>query len=603
MGYDMLKGGTTAGHHQVPDHQDQPRRIKFTLTSIWIPLRAKITFPFILVAAVLALGASFVITQLVFDTIDERFMNQLIESGKLASSFMVKEENRLLETLRFLANAESLPGAVRAGDAEKLRELAYGIAVNNQAEAVEFLDAYGILLLSMRHQPGGGIEEYVFSKNGGAVYLEWEFVRQVFDHQVDRHGDKYAGLVRSDWGDYFFITGPLYDLDGSFVGAVLVGRSLGELARLIRAETLAQISLYDFDGQLLASTFPEQTSLPEDLAAEISLHQAKASLKRDLGNPREIDVFKLPYAEILGAWKARGEVDLGVIGVSHLKNYLVKATQATRFQIAALVGVAFLVVILSGISIANYITRPLIGLVQASEKVTQGDLSVQIHADSNDEVAMLAESFNRMIESVNNSRQNLVEAYDKTLEGWSKALELRDKETNGHTRRVTDLTIRLARRMGLTGEAELTNIRRGALLHDIGKMGISDHILKKPGPLTAAERAVMQNHTVYAYELLSAIEYLRPASDIPYCHHERWDGTGYPRGIEGQAIPLVARIFAVVDVWDALISDRPYRTAMPADKALEIILAGRGLDFDPEVVDQFVYILEAGLAGAEEVEP
>jgi PAS domain S-box-containing protein len=192
-----------------------------------------------------------------------------------------------------------------------------------------------------------------------------------------------------------------------------------------------------------------------------------------------------------------------------------------------------------------------------------------------------------LFNDLQHSNEELARAYDSTLEGWSRALDLRDKETEGHSRRVTDLTLRLAQVVGV-GPAELIHIRRGALLHDIGKMGIPDRILLKPGPLTDEERKIMQRHPTYAYELLAPIPFLRPALAIPYCHHERWDGTGYPRGLAGTAIPLAARIFAVVDVWDALTSDRPYRKAWHPDKVREHIRSLAGTHFDPEVVEAFL---------------
>ncbi len=178
-------------------------------------------------------------------------------------------------------------------------------------------------------------------------------------------------------------------------------------------------------------------------------------------------------------------------------------------------------------------------------------------------------------------------AYDTTLEGWARALELRDEVTEGHTRRVTELTLRLARAMNLP-EVELIHIRRGALLHDIGKMGISDTILLKPGPLSAREEVAMRLHPDYAYAMLSPIAFLRQALDIPYCHHEKWDGTGYPRRLKGEQIPLAARIFAIADVWDALTSDRPYRSAWPPQKVLEHIREQSGRHFDPSVTDVFL---------------
>jgi PAS domain S-box-containing protein len=183
--------------------------------------------------------------------------------------------------------------------------------------------------------------------------------------------------------------------------------------------------------------------------------------------------------------------------------------------------------------------------------------------------------------------QELRIAYDATIEGWSRAMDLRDKETEGHTQRVTEITLALAKLMGMNGE-QLTQVRRGALLHDIGKLGVPDSILLKPGPLTPDEWIIMKKHPEYAFEMLHFVEYLRPALDIPYCHHERWDGSGYPRGLSGKEIPLAARIFSIIDVWDALTSDRPYRDAWPKDKTLDYIKEHSGIFFDPEIIPKFL---------------
>lgn len=192
----------------------------------------------------------------------------------------------------------------------------------------------------------------------------------------------------------------------------------------------------------------------------------------------------------------------------------------------------------------------------------------------------------------------LAAAYEATVEGWSNALDLRDRETDGHSRRVTELTMRLARAMGV-GDAECVHIRRGALLHDIGKMGVPDGILHKPAALTPAEWEIMRRHPTYAFELLSPIEYLRPALDIPYCHHERWDGSGYPRGLRGEEIPLAARIFAAVDIWDALRSDRPYRAAWSDRRTRDYLASLSGTHLDPGVTEAFLGLL-ASLAGSSE---
>ena len=197
----------------------------------------------------------------------------------------------------------------------------------------------------------------------------------------------------------------------------------------------------------------------------------------------------------------------------------------------------------------------------------------------------------RLFENLQSANSELIKAYDATIEGWSRALDLRDEETEGHSQRVTRMTMRLAREMGIRPE-ELVNIQRGALLHDIGKMGIPDRILLKPAPLNDEEWELMRKHPVFAYQFLSPIDYLRQALDIPYCHHEKWDGSGYPRGLKGEQIPLAARIFAVVDVWDALNSVRPYRKAWEKSRILDYIASQSGTHFDPRVVESFLRLLE-----------
>ncbi|NWG05629.1 MAG: response regulator [Chloroflexi bacterium] len=184
----------------------------------------------------------------------------------------------------------------------------------------------------------------------------------------------------------------------------------------------------------------------------------------------------------------------------------------------------------------------------------------------------------------------LLTAYEATIEGWSHAMDLRDRETEGHSQRVAELTVRLGEAHGLDKE-ELVHIRRGALLHDMGKIGIPDAILHKPDKLTAEEWEIMRKHPQLAYDMLYPIEYLRPALDIPYCHHEKWDGSGYPRRLKQDEIPLAARLFAVVDVWDALTSNRPYRPAWNKEDALEYIREQSGKHFDPQVVELFFKVI------------
>jgi PAS domain S-box-containing protein/putative nucleotidyltransferase with HDIG domain len=201
--------------------------------------------------------------------------------------------------------------------------------------------------------------------------------------------------------------------------------------------------------------------------------------------------------------------------------------------------------------------------------------------------AAIAIDNTQLFENLQRANMDLSLAYDATIEGWSRALDLRDHETEGHTLRVTDLTLKLARAMQVS-ESQLTSIRRGALLHDIGKMGVPDSILLKEGELTTEEWEIMRQHPQLAHDMLTPIAYLNNALDIPYCHHEKWDGTGYPQGLKGTQIPLAARIFAVVDVWDALTNDRTYRKKWSHEKAWEFIKSRSGTHFDPQVVEVFL---------------
>ncbi len=197
----------------------------------------------------------------------------------------------------------------------------------------------------------------------------------------------------------------------------------------------------------------------------------------------------------------------------------------------------------------------------------------------------------RAEEALQLAHNQLRDAYERTIEGWVRALDLRDRETEGHTQRVTEITIKVAKQLGFN-EEELSHIKRGALLHDMGKIAIPDEILQKPGPLNETEWERMRQHPMYAFEMLSPIAYLNPALDIPFYHHERWNGSGYPHGLKGEKIPLSARLFAIVDVWDALRSDRPYRKAIPREQVIEYLSENSDILFDPKLVKLFLKFVE-----------
>lgn len=562
------------------------------VSSVRVPIRVKLTLPYLLLSIILAVVAAYLITQLVLENVEERFNKQLFEAGKISSELIVDYESELLATQRLLVNLEGVPSAVLDNDPNTLRSLTFGIIANDQQEAVEFLDAQGNHILSIRHVLGTNPENYEFSTGGQTEFSSLEIVQNVIQNKVDSRGDKYADLVQTEFGYYLYTSGPIYVSENEIAGVVLVGRSLQTIAADIRLKTFAQISFYDHSGLVLYSTLPFPQGLVPEFAVQTVLHKNTNSGLRDLSNHRVIDSANILYSEILGSWEVRGENQIGVLGASLNKNILVETSSLSRWRIFVLVATANFLIILIGINLANSITRPLIHLVQASSKVAQGDLTVKIDTETNDEVSVLTESFNKMVDSLNQSHTQLIRTYDETLEGWAKALELRDKETEGHSQRVTDLTIRLAKEIGVINE-ELDDIRRGALLHDIGKMGTPDAILHKEGALTTEERNIIQRHPQDAYEILSQIDYLKPALEIPYCHHEKWDGNGYPRGLKGEEIPLSARIFSIVDVFDALSNDRPYRKALPIDEIKVYLKEQSGKHFDPMIVNAFISLLDS----------
>lgn len=575
--------------HSIPREVDiKGMSVPRKFPKVRYPFRIKITIPYILLALIIAMAGAYIVTRIVFDTIEERFTNQLIETRKLTSEWIVQEEEKLLEPLRLIAHTDGLAEAVSEKNAEAIREISFPILLNASIEALEIIDLSGTSLLSLHHREGGRIEEYDVS-TGDKGFQDWDIVKQVINKKFDTIGDKFAAVMSPLWGNYLYISGPIYDQEQKIVGVIVIGDTLDRIAHGIREATLSQVTIYDKNGNEITTTFMDtQESLEVEVFEEVFARQDNESFMRHR------TAANIAYKEILAPFEVRSGEDVGIIGNSLAETFLVRASNTTRFQIFSFATVSFLFIIAVGVFIADRFTRPLIRVVDASSEVAAGNLNVEVTPTGNDEVTDLANSFNQMVLSLQQSKaeliqahQNTIEAYDRTIEGWCKALELRDNVTEGHTQRVTDLTIRIAREMGFS-EQKLIHVRRGALMHDIGKMAIPDSILKKTGPLSDDEWIEMRKHPIYAYEMLQKIAYLKPALAIPYCHHEKWDGTGYPRGLMGEEIPLEARIFAVVDVWDALRSDRPYRKALPFQQVVKLIMEYSGTHFDPYVVDVFL---------------
>jgi len=543
------------------------------------PIRFQISWPYLILSLFFTLTAAYITTRVIFDSAEERYANQLIEAGKLSAEWMVLEEDHLLESLRLAINTNGIAEEVIHGNENNLHQMIYPLAVNAQIEDIEILDSEGLTIYSLHHQPGSTIEDYQTS-TGGAYFQSLEIVSAILGQQTDDFGDKYGISADPPWGKTFYVAGPITS-SGEVIGIAMIGKSLPSLVQSMRATTLAQTTLYDLQGQVLATTFIAGEELPAGLTSQILTLQGTSTL------PNNITVADINYPELLAPWKIRDNQDIGVLGAALPQSYLVHTNWITRTQIFIALGVFISLILIIGYRLANRISKPLESLAKASEQVAEGNFLVALESPGSNEVAVLTRSFNKMLKSLESTQAELLDAYDNSLEGWSRALSLRDHDTDEHSRRVVELTLQMAKILGIE-KVELEDIRRGALLHDIGKVGIPDEILRKTGPLSNDEWLLMKKHPLYAVEMLQPVNFLQGALEIPLYHHERWDGSGYPYGLKGDAIPLSARIFAVADVYDALISDRPYREAWSRRKALQYLIENKGIHFDAQIIDLFI---------------
>ena len=365
---------------------------KAHLPQVRFPVRIKITAPYLILALLFALASAYIITQVILESVQDRYLNQLIDTGRQVSDWMVREEDRLLSTERLIANSQGLAQYILDQDSEAVRNLVYPLGVNAGEEAIEVVDMQGITLLSMHHSQDGGVGDYAFSK-GDPIFGQQPFSRGILLGQTDPVGDKYAGLVQASWGNTFYVGGPVYDEYGSRVGAVLVGKNLTTLARESGRDNLTDVTFYDFQGQELASSFQSSavSTLSQAQIYQTLRDQASASLTRTL------QMAAADYAEILGPWQARDKQNLGLVGAALPQEFLVRTSSGVQLQVFLLVAAGIILVVTIGLFLANLITRPLARLVAASSEVAQGNLEIKVDSTGNDEMAVLAHSFNSMV--------------------------------------------------------------------------------------------------------------------------------------------------------------------------------------------------------------
>ncbi len=377
--------GVAAAARPAKSSQAAPR--------VRMPVRFKITLPYLLLALIIASAAALIISQVMLDSIQERFLNQLLETGRQSSDWMVREENRMLSTLRLVANTQGVAAAVQSGDAEGLRALTLPAIANAGEQTVEFLDMQGVSVLGLRPASSGQAGEYD-SVRGETLFQATGFVQAVLQGRSDEQGDKFAGVENTPFGRYFYVSGPIFDPGGAQVGVVLIGKSVDSLAAAMSSDTASRVTIYDLEGQPLASalfTLEESYPLARNQVGSVLIQQDQSSLTRDL------TLSQVGYSELLLPWEVRNGADLGVLGVALEQTFLVRTTQLTRLEIFILMAVAILMVIGVGVYLSSLITKPLLKLVNASSEVAKGNLEVKVESGGDDEVAVLAQSFNFMV--------------------------------------------------------------------------------------------------------------------------------------------------------------------------------------------------------------
>jgi putative nucleotidyltransferase with HDIG domain len=528
---------------------------------------------------------TYLVTQLVAGSLQERFDNQLAEAGRVAADAVVRREQQQLEVARAIAFTQGVPEAALAGDAARLEDLISPLAANEGVDRAEVVDANGMLLADMT---GGESPPADQTATAASDPSQWGVVQQVLGGG-DALGDKYASLVQTDRGFYLFTAAPL-TAEGRTVGAVLVGTLLDSLVGEVKSQALADLTLYGYDGHPLASTFV----LAEDDSggADLTLSPALASdvLNMQDSTPRDSrSLFGRDYDFAYGRLMIRQSA-VSLYSVSLPTNFILSAGATTRTNMSIMFGAVISVVLIIGYLLARRITDPILKLAKASRSVASGNLKTRSGVSSRDEIGLLARSFDQMTESLEQRTEQLRQHHVSTVRAFTSAVDARDPYTLGHSVRVGRLAAMLTQQLGLP-ESVRDEIELGGYLHDIGKIGVSDAVLLKPGPLTTEERVGIDMHPMVGCRILESLDLSPEILEFVRSHHERLDGSGYPEGLRDRDLSPVARIGAVADVYDAMTTERPYRAALAPETALAELKSQAGKQLDARVVAALEAIL------------
>lgn len=542
-------------------------------------IRWKIVFPYAILTGVLAALGAFIFTDLVTGSLTERFDNQLAEAGRVTADAVVQKERDHLDTVRAITFTEGVREAIETRDRDRLQALVKPLAANWGVERAAIVDASGQSLLSLELADRESLTYQASATDDDPS--SWPIVETLIAGQEDASGDKQAQIVETAQAYVLYTGGPVY-ADGNVVGAVLVGTTLPTFIEQTKEAALADVTIYGANGDPLASTFKLATGA---LSAEAELKMPPEIVADSVNGTvvrEERDLFKRSYSLVYGQLRVRDQI-VGIYSVALPSDFIFDAGAATRTKVVVLFGLGMAAVIAVGLYITHKLTKPILRLVSTARVVSAGDLTARSGIESSDEIGVLAHSFDDMTARL--QRQHLA-----TIRALTSAIDARDPYTAGHSLRVGQISVMMGKQFDLDDKV-LSQIEIGGYLHDVGKIGIRDSILLKPGRLTPEERAAIEEHPRIGLSILDPVELSPEVIEFVSAHHERLDGSGYPRGLRGSEVPLIARIAAVADMYDALTTHRPYRDPMTPDDALALLRSQAGQLLDPQVISAFATIL------------
>jgi putative nucleotidyltransferase with HDIG domain len=535
------------------------------------PIRYKIILPFAVLLIFVGVIGTGVATARLTNAASTEFDGSLLHSSLLANQSVSLLEAERVRDLSQASNTIGVPAAIAAIDTDGLAGLLTPLAAVAEPANIQIrvLDTSGRELLGIQGTPSGPSR---LPRTASTAFATVPAVISALKGQSDALGERRLFLFTADAKPTLYWVSPVRADDQHIVGAMLIGQSLNEVAA-----SIPSAAFYDLSGDELASALPSPPALADAIRAQITADKTYRVDETQAGHT---------YGSLFSTWTMRG-TQLGYLAVQANADGLQNTVTQVRLILTLVFTAAALLTLLVGGVTASLLTRPLDRLVRSMRIVSGGDLHHRAHAKSRDEIGYLAKTFNEMTSSLEEKTAALEETYFASMEALARVIDARDPSTFGHSARVAAISREIAEAMGLTAKDRET-LRRAALLHDIGKIGVEDVVLRKPAPLNSVELAHMREHPRIGFDMLKGLRFLQPSLPGVLYHHERWDGAGYPTGLMGSAIPLPVRILAVADVFDALTSDRPYRKGLGFDAATAAIRKEGGLQFDPDVVTAFL---------------